>query len=172
MIELPPSVTERNRDQDVVGDHPLEDGDHTIRLYPHKDLSSITLLYQTRSESDILQVFDVQNESWVNVEINNENGSDDVDGDDDTLLVNTGDLMHKWTSGYYPSTLHRVVSIKKNDHHHHRYDDNMNTKNRFSIVYFAVPNWESKIYPLTDSSGKLIVKDDTNHIMFGDMVPW
>lgn len=60
----------------------------------HTDYGLITLLFQDNIGG--LQVYD--NGAWID--------ADPVEG---AIVVNTGDLMERWTNGRFKSTLHRVL---------------------------------------------------------------
>ncbi|CAG7821077.1 unnamed protein product, partial [Allacma fusca] len=66
-----------------------------IRCAPHTDYGLLTLLFQ-----DDIGGLEVQgrNKDWIPVT--------PIPG---TLVVNTGDLLEKWTCGYFISTPHRVI---------------------------------------------------------------
>lgn len=112
-----------------------------LAVNPHVDLSSITLLTQNQIEG--LQIF--FEDTWI-----------DAPKLKDCVLVNTGDIMHRWTNNFFSSTIHRVTQ---------------NTKDpRLSIVYFCVPNWEARIYcdiPKLKNQPKKYPP-----ILFGDVVPY
>ncbi|KAL4735891.1 hypothetical protein BDV11DRAFT_208117 [Aspergillus similis] len=59
-----------------------------------------------------------------------------------SYVINMGDMMQKWTAGYYKSALHRVV--------------NSNTKPRYSAPFFMNGNLDLKCYAL-DGSGEVTV---------------
>jgi isopenicillin N synthase-like dioxygenase len=79
----------------------------------HTDYGSITLLFQHRVAG--LQVLGMDG-SWQD--------APPVEG---AVVVNTGDLMERWTNGRYRSTLHRVVPIAGN-------------ADRYSIAFFVDPD--------------------------------
>jgi isopenicillin N synthase-like dioxygenase len=88
----------------------------------HSDYGSITLLFQ-----DEISGFEIQHSSgeWYAAPV--------IPG---TVIVNTGDLMQRWTNDLFPSTRHRVViplDIQKP---------------RYSIAFFCHPNYDSVILPL------------------------
>ncbi|NEQ28834.1 MAG: isopenicillin N synthase family oxygenase, partial [Microcoleus sp. SIO2G3] len=111
---------------------------HTLRLlhYPphsdtgaaaHTDYGSITLLFQDDMAG--LEVQTVAGE-WLAVPpVSN------------SVLVNLGDLIQRWTNDEYRSTLHRVRLVAGAD--------------RYSIAYFCNPNSEVEIacLPLSDPKG-------------------
>jgi len=99
--------------------HPLEPGQ--IRAGAHSDYGSITLLFQ-----DDIGGLEVKS----------------VDGDwifapymPDTVLVNTGDLMQRWSNDHFRSTKHRV-GVPTGDRA---------TKSRYSIAFFCHPNYDAEI---------------------------
>lgn len=113
--------------------------DHTLRLlhYPplpegfepedgesragaHTDYGSITLLFQ-----DDVGGLEVRTRAgdWIR--------ATPIPG---TVVVNTGDLMHRWTNHVFCSTPHRVNVAPE-----HRYRD------RYSIAFFCHPNKSAEI---------------------------
>jgi len=113
--------------------------DHTLRLlhYPplpagfepengesragaHTDYGSITLLFQ--DDVGGLEVCTRSGE-WIR--------ATPISG---TVVVNTGDLMHRWTNHVFCSTPHRVNVAPE-----HR------TRDRYSIAFFCHPNKTSEI---------------------------
>lgn len=86
----------------------------------HTDYGTITLLFQ--DDVGGLEVQD-QNGVWQPVEYQ-----------EDCIVINTGDLMHRWTNGLYPSTLHRV-------------QPKLGHKDRYSVVLFLDPDSETRVEP-------------------------
>jgi isopenicillin N synthase-like dioxygenase len=85
----------------------------------HSDYGSITLLFQ--DEIGGLEIYNSFGE-WITAPV--------IPG---TVIVNTGDLMQRWTNDLFTSTKHRVViphDIKKS---------------RYSIAFFCHPNYDSAI---------------------------
>jgi isopenicillin N synthase-like dioxygenase len=85
----------------------------------HSDYGSITLLFQ-----DEISGLEIQQSSgeWIAAAVI-----------PDTVIVNTGDLMQRWTNNLFPSTRHRVVipsSIQKP---------------RYSVAFFCHPNYDSVV---------------------------
>jgi isopenicillin N synthase-like dioxygenase len=85
---------------------------------PHTDFGAITLLYQ---HTPGLEVF-ARNEQWVA-----------VPPIPDTLVVNIGDLLERWTNGQLPSTRHRVR--------------NQTGSSRYSIAIFYDPSPTAVVNP-------------------------
>ncbi|KAF2670300.1 Clavaminate synthase-like protein [Microthyrium microscopicum] len=118
------------------------DGDNTLRLlhYPavsrevfeknvgqvrageHTDYGSMTLLFQDARGG--LQV-ESPNGNFV-----------DATPIPDTIVVNAGDLMARWSNDYIKSTKHRVVEPPNKTSEYPA---------RYSIAYFCNPNFTSKI---------------------------
>eukprot|EP01091_Cochliopodium_minus_P007679 TRINITY_DN17566_c0_g1_i1.p1 TRINITY_DN17566_c0_g1~~TRINITY_DN17566_c0_g1_i1.p1 ORF type:complete len:333 (-),score=79.70 TRINITY_DN17566_c0_g1_i1:35-889(-) len=101
-----------------------------LRLKPHKDLSTITLLCQDNIGEDYLQVF--TDNKWTSI---NEvpNGM--------SMVVNCGDILELMTQDNHKlmSCIHRVVS------------DKHNPKNRMSSVLFCTPNYDCEIKKDTET---------------------
>jgi len=81
----------------------------------HSDYGSCTLLAQDGTGG--LQLLNA-NGAWV-----------DVPCSKDTLVVNIGDMMQRWTNDKFKSTVHRVI--------------NPSGKHRFSIPFFFDPNYDA-----------------------------
>ncbi|MDZ7955756.1 isopenicillin N synthase family dioxygenase [Nostoc sp. DedQUE09] len=92
-----------------------------VRAGEHSDYGSITLLFQ----DDIggLEVQTVSGEWIVAPAI------------PDTVIVNTGDLMQRWTNHRFCSTKHRVMIPS---------DDRVN-QSRYSMAFFCHPNDDTEI---------------------------
>ena len=63
----------------------------------------------------------------------------DVPAPEGAFVINIGDLMARWTSDKWVSTLHRVVALP-------------DQPARQSLAFFHQPNWDAVITPL-DGSG-------------------
>jgi isopenicillin N synthase-like dioxygenase len=85
----------------------------------HSDYGSITLLFQ-----DEISGLEIQGGSgeWIAAPVI-----------PDTVIVNTGDLMQRWTNNLFPSTRHRVVIPPDIQ------------KPRYSIAFFCHPNHDSVV---------------------------
>ncbi|MEL6460135.1 MAG: 2OG-Fe(II) oxygenase family protein [Cyanobacteria bacterium J06621_15] len=92
-----------------------------IRAGEHSDYGSITLLFQ-----DDMVGLEVQTatKEWIS-----------VPKIADTILVNTGDLMQRWTNDVFCSTKHRVVIP---NHGKAKFS-------RYSIAFFCHPNEDTEI---------------------------
>ncbi|HEY9799042.1 MAG TPA: 2OG-Fe(II) oxygenase family protein [Leptolyngbyaceae cyanobacterium] len=92
-----------------------------VRASEHSDYGSITLLFQ-----DAVGGLEVQtkNGEWI--------AAPTIP---DTVIVNTGDLMQRWTNDVFCSTKHRVIVP-----HDHRVQ-----RSRYSIAFFCHPNHDTEI---------------------------
>jgi len=92
-----------------------------VRAGEHSDYGSITLLFQ-----DDVGGLEVQTASgeWIA-----------APAIPDTVIVNTGDLMQRWTNHVFCSTKHRVMIPS----------DNRVNQSRYSIAFFCHPNDDTKI---------------------------
>jgi isopenicillin N synthase-like dioxygenase len=92
-----------------------------VRAGEHSDYGSLTLLFQ-----DAVGGLEVQttNKEWI--------AAPSIPG---TVLVNTGDLMQRWTNHIFCSTKHRVMIPN---------DERVN-KSRYSIAFFCHPNDDTEI---------------------------
>ena len=102
------------QDQNTVSDGQLGAGAHT-------DYGFLTLLFQDNAGG--LQV------------LNNEKSWMDVPPEQGAVVVNSGDLLERWTNGTYRSTLHRVMP-------------RTNGRDRLSIAMFIDPDTATKVTPL------------------------
>lgn len=92
----------------------------------HTDFGGITFLLQQPGTKG-LEVWYPPAESWVPVPVT-----------PDSYVVNIGDLVEKWTAGYYRSSLHRVI--------------NLGEQHRYSAPFFLNGNMKLEIQSL-DGSG-------------------
>lgn len=91
------------------------------QLGEHSDWGSITLLFQ--DEVEALEVCTAQGE-WIA-----------APSIPDTVLVNTGDLMQRWTNDRFRSTKHRVRIPTEFSM----------AQERYSIAFFTEPNYDTEI---------------------------
>jgi len=68
--------------------------------------------------------------------------------------------MERWTSGYYKSTLHRVA-----------FNEQSEKNDRYSIVYFCMPNWEQALQPIRTKNSYREEKTKES-VLFGDIIPF
>lgn len=92
-----------------------------VRAGEHCDYGSITLLFQ--DEVGGLEV-QTKNGEWI--------AAPTIP---DTVIVNTGDLMQRWTNDVFRSTKHRVI-VPNNDRVQ---------RSRYSIAFFCHPNNDTEI---------------------------
>ena len=84
----------------------------------HTDYGLITLLFQDGLEG--LQIRDTQR-NWISVASNTSK-----------VIVNSGDMLERWTNGRYQSTAHRVLA-------------NTNSAPRYSVAFFVDPDSDVEI---------------------------
>lgn len=102
---------------------PPEAGDQQFGVAPHTDYGVITLLHQ--DDVGGLQVFSNQRE-WVTAH--------PIPG---TLVINSGDLLGRWSNDRFRSNSHRVV--------------NASGRERLSIAMFIDPDFDTPIVPVTQT---------------------
>eukprot|EP00026_Physarum_polycephalum_P012682 Phypoly_transcript_13009.p1 GENE.Phypoly_transcript_13009~~Phypoly_transcript_13009.p1 ORF type:complete len:322 (+),score=46.74 Phypoly_transcript_13009:63-1028(+) len=96
---------------------PLPPGEVRFGCGAHSDYGCCTILAQDGTGG--LQLLNTSGQ-WV-----------DVSCAKDTLVVNVGDMMQRWTNDVYKSTVHRVI--------------NPSGKHRFSIPFFFEPNFDTEV---------------------------
>ena len=101
------------------------------RAGAHTDYGSLTILLPEAGSSG-LQIF--LNGAWITVPTQR-----------DCFIINIGDLMSRWTSDRWVSTLHRVVALP-------------DQPSRKSLAFFHQPNWDADIVPLDNSNDYAVVK--------------
>jgi len=119
---------------------PQDAGETQFGVAPHTDFGVLTVLCQDNTGG--LQVQDAGGD-WIH-----------APPIEDTLVVNVGDLLSRWTAGEYKSTPHRVV--------------NTSGRERLSLVLAFDPNPETLI-DANQISG-LTARDDP--ITCGDYLQW
>ena len=95
-------------------------GGDQFGVSPHTDFGTLTLLAQDSTGG--LQVMGRDGE-WLTAH-----------PIDDTLVVNVGDLLARWTNDRFQSTVHAVV--------------NSTGKERYSIVVAVDPDWDTVVSPV------------------------
>ncbi len=104
------------------------------RMDSHKDLSVVTLLLQDSLGG--LEVFDRQEKQFVAAPVR-----------DDALLVHAGEFLERFSRGRISATPHRVRTIA-------------GAGARCSVVFFAFPNFSSRIVPIGGESDESFVAGD------------
>jgi isopenicillin N synthase-like dioxygenase len=94
----------------------------------HTDYGLLTLLQQ--DDVGGLQVFNKHTSQWLKVPY--------IEG---ALVVNIGDMMERWSSKQFQSTIHRVISNPD--------------KHRYSVPFFFSPNIDTPIQPFATQKGSL-----------------
>ena len=110
LLHYPPQPPPKNQKEDLYGSA------------PHTDFGSLTLLAQDSVAG--LQV-QTSNGDWL-----------DVMPDRETLIVNVGDMLHRWSNGILKSTPHRVI--------------NRSGLERYSCAFFFDPYVDTIISPLEE----------------------
>ncbi|KAG7665993.1 uncharacterized protein J8A68_000423 [[Candida] subhashii] len=123
------------------------DPDTTIRAGAHTDYGSITLLFQKPHEEG-LEIYSPVTKHWEAVPF--VPGSNKFQGMAPPIVVNIGDLLSYWTSGYLKSTLHRVkfpIPVRETGH------------DRYSIAFFSHPNDDALLEPVPSELVKNIKRE-------------
>lgn len=105
---------------------------------PHRDFGALTILAQ--DDVGGLEVRDPSG-GWI-----------PVPPEDGTLVVNVGDVLHRWSGGRLRSTPHRVVRPA--------------TRDRFSAAFFFDPHVDTVVAPIPSCAGD----DAITPFRFGDEV--
>jgi isopenicillin N synthase-like dioxygenase len=105
---------------------PPELGPDQFGVAPHVDFGCLTLLWQ--DDSGGLEVYDRKAKSWID--------ATPIPG---TLVINSGELLGRWTNDVYAATPHRVVNRSGHD--------------RFSVATFYDPDFKAVIDPMAFGGG-------------------
>ncbi|OBZ66700.1 hypothetical protein A0H81_13134 [Grifola frondosa] len=138
-LELPEETFINNHNFDAVGEtwarfmkyYPRSEEDEVktknVWLKGHTDFGSITILWSQPVAA--LQILSPDGKwRWVRHM-------------DNALVVNAGDTMEFWSGSYYKATIHRVVQPPADQAGYAR----------LGLFYFAMPDDDVKITPMTDS---------------------
>jgi len=105
------------------------------RCAAHSDFGTLTLLFQDSN-------------AGLEVESPKKPGSFmPVPSDSDSVIVNCGDLMERWSNGRWRSGVHRVVAPPIDENRSQAAGEEI-LKTRYSIPFFAAPNADALIEPL------------------------
>jgi isopenicillin N synthase-like dioxygenase len=96
---------------------PVEYGENQFGIAPHSDSSFITLLAQNKVAG--LQIKTTAGD-WIDAPVV-----------PDSFVVNTGDVLHRWTNGRFLSTPHRAYNVAQEP--------------RYAIPFFFHPNPDTLI---------------------------
>ena len=123
---LPEMSVEGNTIMRMIHYPPLDETtpEGAVRSAAHEDINFITLL--VTATADGLEVMD-HDGSWIQVQ-----------GDQDAIIVDSGDMLQNLTNGLFKSTTHRVVNPKES-----------NTR-RYSMPMFVHPRNEIDLTPHPD----------------------
>jgi len=104
----------------------------------HTDFGAITLLLQHPGQEG-LEVLHPAHDSWIPVPIN-----------ENTFVVNIGDVLSAWTDGQYRSALHRVINKSTTD-------------DRYSVPFFFDGTMTTMMTPLDGFQTPRITKSVGQH---------
>lgn len=123
---LPNMSVEGNTIMRMIHYPPLDPSmpEGAVRSAAHEDINFITLL--VTATADGLEVMD-HDGTWISVQ-----------GDQDAIIVDSGDMLQNLTNGLFKSTTHRVVNPKDS-----------NTR-RYSMPMFVHPRNEVDLTPLPE----------------------
>lgn len=103
----------------------------TVLVGDHTDFGNVSVLLQ-EEDTEGLEVFYPPTETWVPVPVK-----------EHSYVINMGDMMQKWTAGYYRSARHRVV--------------NHNVRSRYSAPFFLNGNLDLKCRALDGSGVETVI---------------
>lgn len=127
-----------------------------LRAGAHSDYGFITILWPEPGSRG-LEVMNAQTGKWEEFLIDSKI--------EDAFVINIGDLMQKWTSKRWKSTLHRVV-----DPFYQYFEGNLNLCKptpRVSMAFFLQPDANQLITPLRASNSDTIFVEDEAPIYSG-----
>lgn len=95
-----------------------------LRCGAHTDYGGLTIVHADWSTPGGLQIFSPDGE-WI-----------DAPNIEDSVIINIGDMMQRWTNDRWVSTLHRVGNPNQ---------EQLQDSNRQSLVFFYNPNQEGVV---------------------------
>lgn len=113
---------------------------HQVRAGEHSDYGSVTLLFQDRHGG--LQVRSPKG-TFI-----------DAPPIADTIVVNAGDLLARWSNDTIKSTRHRVIEPPKSAGEDNDNDSSDTYPSRYSVAYFCNPNFNKVIDALPGTYGE------------------
>ncbi|KAI0845068.1 putative leucoanthocyanidin dioxygenase [Daldinia vernicosa] len=122
--------------QEVLDERQFGVGDHT-------DFGCVTILLQEMGTKG-LEVWYPPTETWIA-----------VPPKENSYVINMGDMMQKWTSGYYRSARHRVITSGTND--------------RYSVPWFLNGQLKLKCKALDGSGVETIVGEHIRQRLIATM---
>jgi isopenicillin N synthase-like dioxygenase len=119
-----------------------------IRNPAHSDFGTLTLLFQR--DVGGLQVADMSSTDKTNSTAVNESAKFlDVELNPETILVNVGYLLMRWTNGRWKNTVHRVSEPPSANGRKVREGDELEmVPERYSIAFFSFPDAKTNVGPL------------------------
>ena len=115
---------------------PLTESIDSVVYGEHTDRFGFSIICLQEKDRSLQFKNEIKNKvsAWVTVDIEKSSqdsgANDDVGGFGSVLIIHAGDLISKWTGGYYKSTSHRVVLEPGNS----------STVGRRSMVFYSGPN--------------------------------
>jgi isopenicillin N synthase-like dioxygenase len=118
-----------------------------VRNPAHSDLGTLTLLFQC--DVGGLQVADMSSTDKTRSTAVNESAKFlDVEPNPESVLVNVGYLLMRWTNGRWKNTVHRVSAPPSaEDGDVIKGDNEEMVPERYSIAFFSFPDPETNIEP-------------------------
>lgn len=114
----------------------------------HSDLGTLTLLFQNGVGG--LQVADMSStKETATIAVDKTATYIDVDPMGDTILVNAGYLLMRWTNGRWPNVVHRVSEPPPSESAPGHEDNGpWLVPERYSIAFFSFPDADVNVEPI------------------------
>ena len=119
-----------------------------IRSPAHSDFGTLTLLFQR--DVGGLQVADMSSTDKISSTAVNKSAKFlDADPNPETILVNVGYLLMRWTNGRWKNTVHRVSEPPSASATNARESNDLGSiPERYSVAFFSFPDAETNVEPL------------------------